>query len=90
MAIIKSAKKAHRQAIRRRVFNVRRSRAMRSAVSDLKKMLVAGKGDEAVAHTPKLQKAIDKAVKRGIIKPNTGARMKSRLTKSIAKSTASN
>jgi len=83
MAIIKSAKKAHRQSLRKRVFNLRRARAMKGAVLDFKKAL-AGKGD-AVTQIPELYQAIDKAVKQGVIKPNTGARMKSRLTKRVQK-----
>lgn len=82
MAIIKSAKKAHRQAQRRRVVNLRRTRAMKDSVADFRKLL-AGKGD-AAASLPTLYQAIDKAVKGGIIKQNTGARMKSRLTKKVA------
>ena len=83
MAIIKSAKKAHRQSLRKRVFNLRRSRAMKDAVLGFKKA-IAGKGD-AAGKLPELYQAIDKAVKQGVIKPNTGSRMKSRLTKQVQK-----
>jgi len=82
MAIIKSAKKAHRQSLRKRVVNLRRSRAMKDAVADFKKAL-GGKGG-ATSHIPTLYQTIDKAVKQGVIKPNTGARMKSRLTKRLS------
>lgn len=84
MAIIKSAKKANRQAVRRHVVNVRRSRAMKDAVADFRKLVAGGKGAEAGASLPQLYQAIDKAVKGNIIKANTGARMKSRLSKSVA------
>ena len=82
MAIIKSAKKAHRQSLRKRVVNIRRTRAMKESVADFKRAL-AGKKD-AGAQIPTLYQAIDKAVKGGIIKPNTGSRMKSRLTKRLS------
>ncbi|MBI4067962.1 30S ribosomal protein S20 [Candidatus Kaiserbacteria bacterium] len=81
MAIIKSAKKAHRQSLRKRVVNLRRSRAMKDAVADFKKALTGG---SAASQIPTLYQTIDKAVKQGVIKPNTGARMKSRLTKRLS------
>lgn len=83
MAIIQSAKKAHRQSLKRRVFNVRRLRAMREAVADFKKALAKNPA-EATTQTPALYQAIDKAVKHGVIEKNTGSRMKSRLTKKLS------
>ena len=50
---------------------------MRDAVKDLQKS--ADSKD-----LPKAYQAIDKAVKRGVIKKNTAARMKSRLSKKVA------
>lgn len=50
---------------------------MRDAVKELTK-------SNNAALLPKAQKAIDKALKRGIIKKNTAARMKSRLAKRVA------
>jgi small subunit ribosomal protein S20 len=76
MAITKSAKKAHRASLRRRVFNVRRKRALSSSVKDAKKAMTP----ESLA---KAYQAIDKAAKRGIIKKNTAARKKSRLVKAL-------
>lgn len=72
MAITASAKKAHRASLRKRVFNVRRKRALTSTVKDVKKEMSA----ESLS---KAYQAIDKAAKRGIIKKNTAARKKSRL-----------
>jgi len=77
MAKTSSAKKAHRAEARRRVFNLRRAKAMRDAVKEF------GKSKNA-SLLPKTQQAIDKALKRGIIKKNTAARMKSRLAKQIS------
>lgn len=76
MAITKSAKKAHRASLKRRVFNIRRQRVMLSAVKDAKKT----SGAESLS---KAYQAIDKALKRGIIKKNTAARKKSRLVKAL-------
>lgn len=74
MANTSSAKKANRVADRRRVFNLRRSKAMKDAVKEV------GKAKDATSLSKAFQ-AIDKAQKRGIIKKNTAARMKSRLSR---------
>lgn len=73
MAITKSAKKAIRGSERKRVFNVRRKRAMHDATH-------GETIDLATAY-----QAIDKAMKRGVIKKNTAARKKSRLAARLKK-----
>ena len=73
MANTSSAKKAQRAAKRKRVFNTRRKSAMKDAVKDIGKLITA-KSADAGAMLPKLQKAIDKAVKKGVIHANTAAR----------------
>ena len=77
-----SAKKAARVALRRRTMNLKRSKAVKDITKQFKK-LVASKGD-AVSLLPNAYQAIDKAVKRGILKKNTAARMKSGLAKKLA------
>ncbi len=76
MANTSSAKKAHRVELRRRVFNARRAKAMRDAVKDVTK-------SKDVKNLPQAQQAIDKALKRGLIKKNTASRMKSRLARTV-------
>ncbi len=78
MAITKSAKKAHRASLRRRVFNLRRKVALHDAVKDARK---AG----ASANLSEAFKAIDKAAKRGVISKNAADRKKSRLAKGLAR-----
>lgn len=80
MPIIKGAKKAHRQSERRRVFNLRRKRAMRDTVKEVEKAVASGDVATAKAGLSNAYQAIDKAAKRGVIKDNTAARKKSRLT----------
>lgn len=87
MAITKGAKKAVRSSERKRVFNIRRNTDMRDVIKDIRKSLVAGDGDKAKAMLPTAYKAIDKASKRGVIKDNTAARKKSRLSTAIKKAT---
>ena len=86
MAITKGAKKAHRSSLKKRVFNIRRTRAVNEIVKKVQKHLVAGEGKEAEALMPSAYKAIDKAAKRGVIKTNTAARKKSRLAAAIKRS----
>ena len=85
MAITSSAKKAIRSAARKRVFNLARQQAMREAIKEINKLVVAKKTEEALAKLPLAYKAIDKAAKRGVIKPNNAARQKSRLALSVNK-----
>lgn len=90
MAITKSAKKAIRVSLRKRAINLRRSRAMRQAMKDVRISTDSKNIDEARARE-KLSlayKAIDKAAKKGVIKKNTAARKKSRLAKRFAKEVA--
>ncbi len=83
MAIIKSAKKRIRSSEKKRVFNLRRVRKMKEEIKNFLKLIVAKNIKEAEKMLPNVYKAIDKAVKRGVIKKNTAARKKSRLTKKI-------
>ena len=83
MPITSSAKKALRSSKRKRVFNLRRKNEMQSVIKEYKKLVSAKKTEEAKKLIPKLQKVIDKAKKRGIIKKNNASRKKSRLLKTI-------
>ncbi|MDR3547916.1 MAG: 30S ribosomal protein S20 [Candidatus Pacebacteria bacterium] len=85
MAITKNAKKALRASLKKRVFNVRRKRALTSTTKDVKKLIVAGQKTEANQSLAAAYQAIDKAAKRGIIKKNTASRKKSRLAKALGK-----
>jgi len=85
MPIITSAKKALRGSKRKRVFNLKRKETMKTAIKEVKKLLVDKKPDEAKKSLSNAYQAIDKAAKRGIIKKNTAARKKSRLSAQIKK-----
>jgi small subunit ribosomal protein S20 len=84
MAITSSAKKAHRASLKKHIFNQRRSRAVSATTKDVMKLAAGTSAKEAIAKLAAAQKAIDKAAKRGILKPNTAARKKSRLARVIA------
>tara|TARA_Y100000031_G_scaffold62340_1_gene70214 strand:+ start:1096 stop:1359 length:264 start_codon:yes stop_codon:yes gene_type:complete len=86
MPITKSAKKVLRASVRKKTFNDRRRRVMRETVKGVKKLITEKKHKNAAELLPSAYKAIDKAAKRGIIKKNTAARKKSRLTLLVNKS----
>ena len=79
MAITKSAKKAHRASLRKKVFNDARKKALSMA---LKGARLAQKGDAAALAAA--YKAIDKAAKKGLIQKNTAARRKAKVAKMLS------
>ena len=76
MAITKSAKKAYRQSKRRKRMNDTRRKAL---VSAFKGVRLAKKGDNVALAAA--YKAIDKALKAGLIKKNTAARRKAKVSR---------
>lgn len=84
MAITKGAKKAIKVSARKRVFNIRRKATLHDVVKTYNLYIKEGKKAEATKLLPEVYKAIDKSAKRGIIKKNTAARKKSRLSKALA------
>jgi small subunit ribosomal protein S20 len=76
MAITKSAKKANRQSKRRKAINDLRRKGLKLA---LKQVRDAQKDD--VKALAAAYKAIDKALKGGIMKKNTAARRKARVAR---------
>lgn len=85
MPITKSAKKALRASKKRKEFNTHRKDEMKTAFKEVEKLVKEGKKKEALESLSKAYKAIDKAAKRGVIKKNTAARKKSRLSAKINK-----
>ncbi len=83
--ITKSAKKANRQNIKRRAQNEDRKVVLKKALKVYRKLVLARKLDEAKAELPKVYKLLDKTAKVGTIKKNTASRLKSRLTKMLAR-----
>jgi len=83
MAITSSAKNAIRASARKHVFNLRRKDALHNATKSLLKALAAKDVVAAEKLLPAAYTAIDKAMKRGVIKKNTAARKKSRLATAI-------
>ena len=88
MPIIKSAKKALRQNIKRQAKNRTKKQALKSILKETRALATAKKTGEAIKNLPAVYKALDKAAKIGLIKPNTAARKKSRIAKLLAKTAA--
>lgn len=88
MPITKGAKKAVRNADKKRVFNLRRTRRVQGASKDVEKLVKSGDVAGAQAKLSEAYKAIDKAAKMNTIKKNTAARRKSRLAAMIKKAKA--
>ncbi|MBX4210696.1 30S ribosomal protein S20 [Candidatus Parcubacteria bacterium] len=84
MPITTSAKKALRNSARKRMFNLERQDTLNKAVKKIRKM-AAEKNKDARKFLSEAYQAVDKAVKTGLIKANTGARKKSRLSKLVKK-----
>jgi len=85
MPITKSAKKALRQSKKRRKRNSQKSRLLKDQLKSLKKLIAVKDKKSALDFLPKVYKTLDKSAKTNIIKKNTAARIKSRLTKTINK-----
>ncbi len=83
MPIIKSAKKAARQAVKRTAHN-------KEIKSDIKTALKTFKANPTPENMSKAQSEYDKAVKKGLLKKNTASRRKAALAKfaKAAKATA--
>ena len=83
MANTKSAEKAARQAVKRRVHNVAASSKMRSAIRSVVLSIDGGTKEAATASYKAAVPVIDSMVSKGMIHKNKAARHKSRLTSRI-------
>lgn len=77
MPVTKSAIKALRQQKRRTIVNSAIKAKMRTIIK-------AVKTNSGTASLSEMYSTVDRAAKRGIIHPNRAARIKSRITKSVA------
>ncbi len=72
----KYLRKSKKRAIRNEAVKIR----LKKIIKDTRKLITAGKKEEAKQSLQKAIKALDKAAQNGIIKKNTASRKKSRLT----------
>ena len=85
MAITKSAKKALRGSLNKRVVNDKLRRTMREKVKTVRDEVAKKDVKGATKDLALAFKALDKAAKKGVIKKGTANRKKARLAKAIAK-----
>lgn len=83
MPITKSAKKALRQDRRRRLRNIQKRKKAKKLIKEVRELVSEKKSEEAEKILPAVYKTLDKMAKTGVIKKNTAARKKSRITKLI-------
>ena len=83
MPITQSAKKAHRQSERKRSRNNAVKRQMKDTIKEFQSLAESDtkKAQEMVST---VYKRIDKAAKKGVIKPNTAARKKSSMMRTLS------
>ena len=85
MANTKAAKKFVKVTAKKTSLNNSKKREFRKAIKDVLVLVGEGKMDEAKKAFVVAQKALDKAAKTGVIKKNTAARKKSRLSRKLRK-----
>ncbi len=86
MANYKNAEKALRQSQRRRMYNKRNISMMRTYIKKLRKKIEERASEEELKDMLRKTVAIiDRTVKKGVIKENTGNRYKSRLSIQVNK-----
>ena len=83
MANHPSALKRYRQSQKRRLTNAKNAHKLKTQLKKLKSAVAAKKTADAKSLLPDTFSLIDKSVQKGVIKKNTAARYKSRLTRSI-------
>lgn len=83
MPNIKSAKKRVKYIAKHTARNTAVRSSVKTAVKRFKSVAESGETDQAQEQFRKAVSAIDKAAKKGVIHPNTAARKKSRLAKSL-------
>lgn len=84
MPQLPSMKKRLRQSRKLRVHNIWRREQMRSTLRAYETALAGGDAAEIAAATAAAHKSLDKAVKQGIMKPNTASRRKARMARMAA------
>ncbi|MFH1894529.1 MAG: 30S ribosomal protein S20 [Patescibacteria group bacterium] len=84
MAITKSAKKALRQSLKKKLRNRTKKSGTKKLLKELAFLVSQKKAKEAKDLLPKAYKAIDKTAKAGLIKKNAADRKKSNLARSVS------
>ncbi len=89
MAIHPSVIKRHRQSAKRRARNVETKSKLRTVIKKARQAIDSNNRADAAAQLRIVDKALGKAVSKGIIKRNTASRWLSRISRSAAHIAAS-
>jgi ribosomal protein S20 len=84
MPIIKSAKKAAKQNIVKKIRNTRTRRQLHDVQKDFYGLVKDSKKDEASAQIAKVYKVVDTAAKKNVIPANRASRLKAKAAKHLA------
>ncbi len=79
----KSAEKRDRQSKKRNLINSANRSRLRTQIKKLRAAIAAGNAGDAQALLSATVSVIDKSIQKGILKRNTAARHKSRLTQHV-------
>lgn len=88
MAKLKSAMREMRRSLRRNAINKKTKSAVRTEVRKVREALLAKDPGNAQKFLPDACATIDRAVKKGAIHKNKGSRLKSRLSRQLARTGA--
>jgi len=83
MAHSRTAKKAIRQNLKRRIHNRAATAAMRTQIKKLRAAVEANDAKTATAELAQAQKLVDKAAKTNLMHENRAARLKSQLARAV-------
>ena len=84
MAVHPSVIKRHRQSLKRRARNVETKSKLRSLIKTARQTIAAKDAEAASSQLRSVDKALGKAVVKGVIRRNTASRWLSRLSRSVA------
>jgi len=84
LAVHPSVIKRHRQSLKRRTRNVETKSKLRSLIKMARHAIAAKDAQAASSQLRSVDKALGKAVGKGIIKRNTASRWLARLSRSVA------
>ena len=88
MVTHKSAIKRHRQSLKRRARNTETKSRIKTLIKRARQAIDSKNQTEAVTQIQAVNKALGKAVRKGVIKNNTASRWLSRLSRSASRISA--
>jgi small subunit ribosomal protein S20 len=88
LAVHTSVIKRHQQSLKRRARNIETKSKLRTLIKKTRQAIESKNAETASLQLREVNKALSKAVSKGVIKHNTGSRWLSRLSRAAAKISA--